>query len=631
MQGGLRPPPALSVSQWAEANRHLSSEASAKRGNWRSWPFQREPLDCASPSHPCETLVLMCAAQMLKTELGLNLTGCVVATDPGPILFVEPREADAETLSKDRLAPMIRDCPSLKARFVESKSRDSGNTVLHKRFVGGHITIVGAQTPSGLAMRPIRYLILDEVDRYPLSAGSEGDPISLAKKRTTNFWNRKIVLCSTPVLALTSRILPAYEGSDQRGYFVPCPECGHEQVLAWGQVKWGDGIAPENAHYECESCRAKIPHHKKPGMLEAGRWIARNPEGRYPGFHLSQLYSPIRTWGEIAIEFIEAKEDRGRLQVFVNTVLAEPWSESGDSPDWQILAGRAESYKRGTAPRGVAFLTAGVDVQKDRLEIGVWGWGRGKQRWLIDYDVILGDPSRPEVWAQLDEWLTHTYRHDSGLDMQIEKIAIDSGYSATDVYTWARRQSSSRVMVVKGYDSGVALLGLPQAADTTGKGKRSKFGARVWPVNVSMAKAELYGYLRSEKPADGQFPPGYVHFYAMPDSWYKGLVAEQWVTRVVKGFRKGEWQKIYERNEPLDTANYARAAATAVGIDRFTERNWRAFEEQLGTSAPPPAPAPSAAAVPVPAPNEPPHPKQQTASGGWLSGSRGGGKGWFSR
>jgi len=596
---GLQPPPALLLSEWADANRVLSSEASAQKGKWVTWPWQREPMDCLSPSHPAETVVLMCGAQLLKTELILNWFGYIVDCDPGPMLIVEPRETDAESLSKDRVAPMIRDTECLRGKIRDVRSRDSGNTTLHKMFTGGRVTLVGSISPSGLAMRPIRYLGMDEVDRYPASAGTEGDPVSLATKRTDNFWNRKILLASTPTTHGVSRIEKAFEESDQRHYHVPCPFCEAKQALVFDRVKWPKG-KPRDAQYQCAECGEMIDERHKATMFAGGEWIAENPASDIPGFHLSQLYSLVRPWGDIAAEFVAVHKDPERLKVFTNTVLAETWKESAEALDWEKLYLRQEQYKG--APRDVLFLTAGVDVQKDRLEIQIKGWGRGKQNWVVDYIVLMGDTSRSEVWDQLTEVRASSYQHESGADIPIMQMAVDSGYAAQEVYAWARKQHVSQVMVVKGRDTGAGLVGIPGAADTTVGGKTLKRGVKVWPVNVSMAKSELYGWLRQEIPSEGEpFPAGWCHCANQGEEFFKQLTAEQWQTRIVKGYRKGEWiLPPGRRNEVLDTANYSRAAANRVGIDRFTERHWKAFEQHLGVDQPAPQPAQQAAPKPAP-------------------------------
>ena len=405
----MLPPRDILVSQWADENRVLTGGASAERGQWRTRSYQREPMDVLSPGHPCRQVVLLSAAQMMKTEVLLNFLGFIADVDPGPVLVVEPRTEDAKALSKDRVAPMFRSTPALRGKIAPVKSRDSNNTTLHKVFVNGagHITFTGAISPSGLAMRPIRYALLDEVDRYPASAGTEGDPVSLAIQRTAEFQhNTKIVMASTPTVKGISRIEMAWKESDQRDFFVPCPKCGHYQVLVLGDgtgpgLVWPEDL-PDDAMYRCAGCRELIPPHQKAWMVERGEYRAQNPSSQIPGFRISQLISLKRPWGSIATEFVAAKKSPETLKAFMNTVLAELWEENHEVPtDARALWNRCEPFEA-EAPDGVALITAGVDVQADRLEVEIVGWGRDEESWSIAHHVIPGDVMRNEVWDHLE-------------------------------------------------------------------------------------------------------------------------------------------------------------------------------------------------------------------------------------
>ena len=591
----LLPPRDITVAEWAEEYMRLSGENSSRPGRVTLDPFQREPMECMSASHPCQTVDLMCGSQLMKTFIIQATVGYAIDVEQGPMIIGEPRDQDAKAFTIDRLDPMLRDTPQLAGKVTEKKSREAGNTQDFKKFKGGSITITGAQSPENFAMRASRWLFLDEVDRYPISAGKEGNPIELARQRQTTFeGNRKELICSTPTIAGLSVIEAEHALSDQREWFMPCPECGHKQTLRWAQVKWGEHggefIQPLDAHYECESCKAWIPHWKKSSMNARGEWRPQNPEGNHPGFHASQLISPRKSWGKIAEQFLRAKDKREDLIVFTNTVLAECWQEKGEAPDWEKIKSRAEDYELGTVPAGAVMLTCGIDIQRDWIEGYVRGWGAGKQSWVIDHIYIAGRFIDPAARAQLDTALDRTYQHEFGAEMQIAHTAVDSGYYTTDVYQWARSKSSSRVMVVKGFASGATLLGQPSSAELNIRGKRIKSGVKLWPVNVSIAKAEFYGWLKSERPEEGTaYPSGWVHTSnRLPDEFYKQVTAEQFVTKIIKGYRKGEWTKVRDRNEALDTfGSYARAAAERMGIGRFTDRHWAKFAEQLGVVARP--------------------------------------------
>ncbi|TXH50759.1 MAG: phage terminase large subunit family protein [Desulfurellales bacterium] len=551
------------------------------------------------------------------------------------MLIVEPRAADAEALSKERVTPMIRDTLILRDKFYEAKSRDSANTTLQKKFRGGHVTFTGAISPSGLAMRPVRDLACDEVDRYELSAGREGDPVDLAMMRTENFWNRKVLLCSTPTIEGASRIAAAYAASDQRYFFLPCPYCEFEQRLTWDRIQWPKE-EPEAAVLICQQCEKSIPHHKKSEMLEHGRWIAQNPESKVPGFHLSRLYSPVRSWGYLAKSWLLAQDNQERRKVFTNTVLAETWKESGDAPDWEKLKARAESYRIGTVPtRKALFLTTFVDVQKDRLEVFWWAWGRKAHSWLIDHQVIDGDTSDEPVWELLSQVVRRPYMHPSGLEMLPIKIGVDAGYETTMAYRWCRRMGIQNHYPVFGKQTGQVIFwrGEPQDLRTR-RGKTIKRGLRAWFTNTSRVKSDFYGWLNTESEESY----GRVHMPQMPDHWLQQLTAEHLVTTVRKGYQHSEWQMVpgRERNEALDGRVGCQGLAEHVGLSSFSERDWLALESFYGVDKLQPEAEPEqpvqetsgaviqAAAVQLPA--QPVQPAQQPAQQQVDNGFRGRGR-----
>lgn len=532
-----------------------------------------------------EVVVGMCASQTGKTEALNNVAGFHIDQDPAPILLLQPTLEMAEAWSKDRLAPMLRDSPCFAGKVQDPRSRDSGNTVRHKTFPGGHITMAGANSPASLASRPIRIVLADEIDRFPASAGAEGDPVSLARKRSKTFWNRKVVLTSTPTIAGLSRIEEAYEESDKRRYFVPCHDCGEFQVLKWPQVRW-DEDRPSTAAYICESCGSAWSDQRRAGAVAKGQWRATAPFNGIAGFHIWQAYSPWVKLSEIVTEFLASRANPQRLKVFVNTELAETWKEKGDAPEWKRLYDRAEDYKIGTAPPGVLFLTAGIDIQHDRIEVFIWGWGRGLESWLVEYRVLPGDPYAEDVWAALDAVMAETWEHASSSSLSLSKVAIDSGYATTQVYAWAKKQRPGQVMVVKGVERGAAGVGHPTAVDVADQkgGKKKRRGATVYPVVGGIYKSELYGFLRLEAPtveSGDPFPPGYVHMGKFGEEIFKQITAEQLVTKTIKFRQRTEWEKTRERNEALDCRVYARAAAAIFGVDRFNDRHWAQFEAHL--------------------------------------------------
>ncbi len=357
-------------------------------------------------------------------------------------------------------------------------------------------------------------------------------------------------------------------------------------MLKFQRLQWPKG-EPEKAVYLCEHCDGAIENFHKTNMLERGEWRASSAnDGKTVGFHLSSLYSPVGwfSWGQAARMFEEAQKSPELLQVFVNTVLGETWVEQGEAPDWRRLYDRREDYRIGVVPAGGLFLTAGADVQKDRIEVEIVAWGRGKESWSVDYRVLKGDTSRQPVWGELTKLAGETFRTHPGVDLPVVKLAIDSGYAPTEVYGWVKQQSPGRVVVVKGDSRAPALVGLPSSVEVGPHGKRIQRGVRIWPVNSGMAKQELYRWLRLERPTEESgepFPAGYCHFPRYNEEFFKQLTAEQLVTRVVNGYPKPEWQKTRERNEALDARVYAMAAAVIHGIERIPEKKWAEMEEAL--------------------------------------------------
>lgn len=576
-----------------------------------------------------EAVVVKSSAQVGKTEIVNNAIGYYVDQDPAPILLLQPTLEMAEAYSKDRLAPMLRDTPCLRGKVKDARARDSGNTLLHKTFPGGHITMAGANSPASLASRPIRVVICDEVDRYPFSAGTEGDPVDLANKRSTTFWNRKRLETSTPTVEGASRIDASYLASDQRKFFVPCPHCDELQIIEWSRVKW-DLDNSATARYLCAANNCEWNDAERWRAIARGEWQATAPFTGVAGFHLWEGYSPWVELSGIVASFLKAKGSPERLKTFVNTSLGETWKEKGDAPDWQRLYDRRETDRpMNLIPARGLFVTGGSDVQPDRIEISVYAWGRGKESWLIDHVVLDGDTSRPEVWDRLSAFQNQTYRHESGCDMPMIRFAIDSGHATQEVYAWARKQGAGRVMVVKGVDHGAAIVGQPNAVDINYQGKKISRGIKLWPVNVSALKSELYGWLRLDRPTveaienGATYPPGYCHYPEMNEEFFRQLTAEQLVTRIVKGYRKSEWQKSRARNEALDNRNYARAAANVFGIDRFGESQWLQLESQiLDRKAVKPQPKPEATPQPV---QQAPQPQRERS--GWIERRRG----WMDR
>lgn len=510
-------------------------------------------------------VVVQKASQVGWTEILNNCLGYHIHQEPAPILMLQPTVDMAEAWSKDRFAPMVRDTPVLRDRIADPKSRDSGNTVLHKRFRGGHLTIVGANSPASLASRPIRVLLCDEIDRFPSSAGTEGDPIDLAKRRTATFRNRKILLGSTPTVKGESRIEAAFEQSDQRYYFVPCPHCDEFQKLVWTQVKWEED-RPETAKYICQHCGVLIDEAQKLGMLLRGEWRASKPSLGIAGFHLAGMYSLWMPWRQMAQEFMRAKRFPDNLRTWVNTALGETWEDRGETLEASGILARREAYTGNSLPAGCLLLTVGTDVQDNRLEVTVWGWGREEECWRVEHIVLRGDPGTLALWAEHDAILRRKWRTDDGRDLVIEATAVDSGGHHTQtVYDYALKRKRFRVWAVKGI-AGQGKLAWPKKASRTSKSR-----ADVFMVGVDTIKDVLYGRLkRVHEPG-----PGYVHLDASADEvTAEQITSETMVYKVIQGRKVRMWKPraAGARNEQLDTFVYAYAAMIGRGGAQILER-----------------------------------------------------------
>ena len=555
----VSPPPLLTVSQWADRYRRLSAESAAEPGQWNTdrAPYQREIMD--SVNDPLvEDIVIMSSAQVGKTELLLNIIGYYIDYDPAPMLVVQPTlKPMAEDFSKDRLAPMIRDSPALAGKVSDAKAKTSGNTILHKIFPGGHVTITGANSPSGLASRPVRIVLMDEVDRYPLTAGTEGNPVKLAEKRATTFWNKKKIKVSTPTVKNASPIEDEFQSGTMEEWCVPCPCCGRYQPYEWTRMVLAD------VTMECKYCGEHISETDwKQGD---GKWIAAHPERRRKrSFHLNELASPWSHWPEIIQEWREAnrakKEDGNinKLKVFINTVLGETWEDRGKGADDDSLLSRREQYGA-EIPEGVLILTASVDVQDDRFEIEVVGWGRGYESWGIWYEKLYGDLDREETWDDLEIWLDREFHFASGSSLLIAGTCIDTGHKTTECYKFLKRmeKKGKRIIGIKGF--GRSGQGIPLLH---GISKNNEYKVSIAILGVDSGKEIV-----TTRLAIANAGPGYCHFpinarCGYDETFIKGFNSEQRVPEVVKnGSTVMKWKKRSGvRNEPLDLRVYNTAA-----------------------------------------------------------------------
>lgn len=576
---GVHPDPAMTISEWADKYRMLPQTGAMESGKYRTdrVPYMREIMDCLSPASPVRRVVVVKPTQIGGTEVANNFLFYIAHYAPGPTMMVLPTVDLAEKHSKFKIAPSLREMDCLKSIVSDGKSKTTGNTILIKEFPGGFWSFTGANSAAGFRSVSIQYLILDDIDGYDSDVGGEGDPVDLAKKRQDSFSSiSKTLEISTPTVKGLSRIWAAYEETDQSHYYVPCPECNHMQVLEFGGrganhgLKW-DKDKPGTVKYMCEGCQALIPEAMKTRMLLDGVWKPKYPEILDRGFHLNSLYSPygMVSWAKIVEEFLAAKKSADRLQVWTNTREALPWESDGERPQWEDLRLRTEDYIMSSIPDAGLFLTAGVDVQADRLQVLIDAWGEGEDCWLIDWLTIFGDPKTDtRVWSELEELLlTKTYNHESGAKLKIACSAIDTGHATQIVYNFCHNRGPS-IMAIKGKGSntknpGRPILSKPSYQDLIVDGKKKEKAIPLWNIGTHTAKSQIYSRLRVLTPGHGMY-----HFpNSITDDFFQQLTAEKMIIRYKNGYPEYAWVKPSgARNEALDCQVYALSAAIRSGL-----------------------------------------------------------------
>jgi phage terminase large subunit GpA-like protein len=565
---GLKPAPLISISEWADLNRILPQESSSEPGHYRTsrTPYVKEIMDALSPFDDTEQVKGMKGTQLGLTEIGNNWIGYTIDISPAPMLMVLPTVDLAQDHSKTKLAPTIEQTPVLKAKIMEATSRAAGNTIQKKEFPGGSIKLTGANSSAGARSASYKNLFLDDIDGYPLDLNGEGEPCGLFMNRTDSFSRRKIFKVSTPTVKDASRIEKEYEDSDQRKYHVPCPHCKEKQVLYFGDRDTTHGIKwertekkhhPATAHYVCIHCGEKIEEYHKTWMLEQGEWIADNPEHKHKGYHLSSLYSPLGwvSWEKIVDEFLKAtkQNDSAALKTWVNTRLAEVWEEAGKVIDHADLYNKREDYME-EVPIKASLLTAGVDVQDKRLECEVVAWGRDEESWGIEYRIFNGSPAEQATWDALDKFLMKSFRHESGISLNVSCVCIDSGGHFTkQVYDFIKPREIRRIYAIKGSST----MGAP----IVGKPTKSNLGeVNLYPVGTDTAKDIFYGRLRIENEG-----PGYCHFpMSYDEEWFKQATSEK---SFIRNGKRVWVLPIGRKNEALDIRNYALAALQILRPD----------------------------------------------------------------
>lgn len=558
LRSALKPPPNYKISEWADANRILSESVTAFPGPWKTSrsPYMKFIMDIITDPYT-EQVTLMMSAQIGKTELLNNVMGYYIKNDPSPILFVMPTKDLAEDYSKRSFSAMIRDSPCFN-EIMQIDKKSSSNNIDYKEFKGGFIKFVGSQKANALASTPIRILCLDEVDRFAEDADGEGSPIGLAKKRTANFPNRKWIMCSTPTTHDKSIILKEYNLSSRHRYYCECPFCKGKQHLKWLNVKWFDDN-PDTARYACEHCGILWEDLDRYKAIDNGEWIAENPEIRHNiGFHLPRISTTFCRLSDVVKEFMDAKGDGKKLKVFVNTVLAETTRESADETSPNLIMDRAEDFDIDNIPDEVMILTAGADIQADRIECMIVGWGRDYQAWVLDYVVIKGDPLQDEVWQKLDILLKREYRSNFyKQSFNVKYVAIDSGHLPQRVYEYCYKSNTLKddvkIFATKGQQAisrgGHPLYNKQQLLNPQPIREASK----PFMVGTYEAKTWLHEYFNYADPQKG-----YWHFPKKFNlEFYEQLTSEKRYLEFDKnGNERYKWIKPNSstRNEALDTA-----------------------------------------------------------------------------
>jgi len=558
----LIPPAPLKPSEWAEANVRIpAGNAIPGLIRFDNAPYQREPMDMAT--HPgCHRISLMWSAQVGKTQLALCLQGYAIAHEPRSQMMMQPSQGDLMTWLETKFNPMVAANPVLEGLLAKPRGHEGVNNQRMKSYPGGFLMFAWAGSTKTMRGRSAPWIVADEVDGY--SGTDEGDEVELLWQRAATFGDQRLLVeISTPTIKDESRIEAAYEMGDQRRFYVACPHCDEHQTLDWHQVTWDkdeDGThRPDTAAYVCKHCGAmwsdgeRIAAIRTAERVGAG-WKASRPFRGHASYHLNELYSCFRRLRDIVQSFID-KKAKGDLQSFINVSLAETWEEQGEQAEPHVLMQRAEAF-RAPVPAGGVVLTAGVDMQQDRLEIEAVAWGDGEESWSVDYAVLWGDPLQDEVWRDLDDYLAGTWTHESGAQLGIIAACLDTGGSAgytQRAYEYARGKTARRLFAIRGVPGWDRPIVTAPSRKRMGRGQRK---VDLFSVGVDEGKLTVMRRLAVEQPG-----PGYCHFPAEREAeWFHQLTAEKLVTKYVKGVPKREWHQTRPRNEALDCRVYAYAA-----------------------------------------------------------------------
>ena len=630
----LRPPPPPDLNAWAENNIKFGRE-SPFPGDYsrKTLPLAERILEVLGPDHPARVVTLMGSAQVVKTTIGqIFVAGCM-DLDPCDMLYVHPSHDNALRWARGKWRQMRQQSDALKRVFGADKSRDSTDNLLYqeRRDGRGSLLISGANSPASLSMITVSRQVQDDLSKWEPNPG--GDPEWQADSRSASFDQAKILKLSTPLFAKTCRITRAFRAGTQERWHVPCPHCGHMQPLEWANFQGSiDPEKPEAAHFTCVACGCAMEHRDKSAMVARGQWVADNPGARQPSFHVWRAYSPARDWASIAEDWLKAQGDPHAEQTFFNDVLGLPYDRAAEAPPWEEIRDRANAgeLERGRVPVGGLMLCAGADCQGDRVEVHIKAFGEHLRRWTVDYLVIPHHIGTDEARAELDKVLSRSWPDAFGRKRSLDMLAIDGNAYTRDVFAWAKKHPWTKVIVVRGAKSDLApplaLVKSERKADGTVRKTQKRF----FNVGVSALKSGLYEHLKKVDPlARGHcgYPRG------LGDEFFRQLTAE---VRVVKkdkwGHPQAFWRLDHDRNEVLDTENYAEAAAVRCGWYTRLAEEWARLRLEMERLEDQPQPdlfdpaAPIVGAIPAhpaaPADPEPPRANpffRPREGGSWLN------------
>lgn len=580
------PPPPVDYLGWAEDNIVFSERESPFPGpyNRALFPYFDEILRALSPDDPCRVVTICKSAQLGGTVLANIFTGGSISMDPGDFLYVHPTEGNAQRWSKMKLAPMLKSTVSLRALFP-MRSRDGLESVLYKERVDGRgaIQISGANSPASLSQVTMKRQVQDDLSKW--ETNSAGDPETQADSRSQAHELAKIMKISTPLIMPGCRITKNFEAGSQEHPYVPCPHCDHMQVLVWENLLSNlDETRPEAACFSCDECGGIIQEHHRPAMLRRIEWRAHNPKARreHRSFYIWSAYSVLQSWERIVRAWLKAKGDPASEQTFLNDVVGEAYQALGEAPPWEELRDRSATsfYDRGRIPAGALALTIGIDCQGDRVEWQLVGWGRAKNRYVVDYGVIPGHISDAACQARLDGLAEQTWPNESGRRLAADKIAIDGNAYTEEVWDWVKRHPASRVIMVRGNNRDTApLLERVRKERHRTTGKLLRYSKRFYSFNASVLKMALYRNVRKADPLD----IGFVAFpRGLDDEYFRQLTAERRVAKKNRaGFDEYRWEKDQaQANEALDTMNQAEVAAISYGVRGMPDAIWDALEAE---------------------------------------------------